>query len=359
MFTSNSEAAKCRCIAECSVVGIAVAADVIVTVHLASLDVNLDGRPLVERLGLRFCVCSVNNIIERILHAIDNIEIIQNSCPAPNVSVNSITSDTIVLEWTPGGNETSWLVSLDSFAIEVYDTSYTFDSLTPNTEYDIEVRAICGPGDTSLAVPINVRTACGPFALPFYEDFDSWSSTAADPLPACWYKKTNYSTNYPYASTSQNHTPGGSKSMYMYSTASTWSYMVLPQFAAPLSSLQIHFWLRKASASHRLFVGVITDPNDETTFQAIDTVSPSALSVWEEFVIPFSNYTGSAQYIAIMSPNGESSYPYLDDLTVELVPDCPAVDNLTAFNLTGNSADLRWTETGTATSALLPTVLSL
>ena len=282
--------------------------------------------------------------------AIDNIEIIQNSCPAPNVSVNSITSDTIALEWTPGGNETSWLVSLDSFAIEVYDTSYIFESLTPNTEYDIEVRAICGPGDTSLAVPINVRTACGPFALPFYEDFDSWSSSAADPLPACWYKKTNYSTNYPYASTSQNHTPGGSKSMYMYSTASTWSYMVLPQFAAPLSSLQIHFWLRKASASHRLFVGVITDPNDETTFQAIDTVSPSALSVWEEFVIPFSNYTGPAQYIAIMSPNGESSYPYLDDLTVDMVPDCPAVDNLIASNITQNSADLSWTETGTATS---------
>ena len=35
---------------------------------------NLDAGPLVERLGLRFCVCSVNNIIERILHAIDNIE---------------------------------------------------------------------------------------------------------------------------------------------------------------------------------------------------------------------------------------------------------------------------------------------
>ena len=66
-----------------------------------------------------------------------------------------------------------------------------------------------------------------PIHVPFTESFDTWSTVLTDPLPNCWEKHTNYSKSYPCASTTYAHT--GSKSLHMYSTSSTYSYIVLPQ----------------------------------------------------------------------------------------------------------------------------------
>ena len=40
----------------------------------------------------------------------------------------------------------------------------------------------------------------------------------------------------------------------------------------------------------------------------------------------------------------------MDDITLDQIPDCPEVTNMTASNITTESADLNWTETGSATS---------
>ena len=125
-----------------------------------------------------------------------------NCVSVDNLTATYITTDSVTLQWNVGDNETSWEVSYGSFSIVVYDTTYTVSGLTPNTEYSFHVRAICGVGDTSYPAIYTVHTGCAPFAIPFTENFDTWSSTAADPLPNCWEKHTNYSTNYPYASTS-------------------------------------------------------------------------------------------------------------------------------------------------------------
>ena len=74
MFAADRKASQLRGIAQSPVLGIAVAADVIVTVHQASLDVNLDGRPLVERLLHILRVGRVDDIVEGILCAVDYIE---------------------------------------------------------------------------------------------------------------------------------------------------------------------------------------------------------------------------------------------------------------------------------------------
>ena len=283
-----------------------------------------------------------------------------STCAAPVIIIDSIYSNDVFLSWIPGYQENSWDVEYrqasdttwTNAATATNNTDMVLTGLLPNTNYVVRVVALCS--DSNIATERTFRTNCGAIPLPFHEGFDTWSSTASDPLPECWYKKTNYSTNYPYASTSYNHNPGGSKAMYMYSTSTTWSYMVLPEFAAPVDSLQLRFWLYKTNTSynHRLIVGVVTDPTDETTFVPVDTVMNSALSTWEEFTIPLDRYTGpvSGAHIAIMSPNNEYSYPYLDDLTVERIPDCPAVDNLAAINVTTDEADIVWDELGDATS---------
>ena len=282
--------------------------------------------------------------------------IVTASCAPPAVHVDSVHENDVYLSWIPGYQETSWDVeyrssrdtSWNSAAVSTSSTNITISGLTANTQYEVRVSPNCS--DTLLYTTLQFRTECGATPVPFFEDFETWSTTVADPLPNCWYKKTNYSSQYPSGSTSYGHLSG--KSVYVYSSNTTWSYMVLPLFAPSLDSLQMSFWLYKTNTSyaHRLFVGVMTDPTDRTTFQAVDTVAPSVASSWEEFTVSFHNYTDSGRYIAIMSPDGEYSYPYLDDLVVEYIPDCMPVVNLTVSNITGNSADITWSDTTSASS---------
>ncbi|MBQ0161210.1 MAG: fibronectin type III domain-containing protein, partial [Bacteroidales bacterium] len=277
------------------------------------------------------------------------------ACPKPtSLEVSNLTPTSFDISWSDTSDATSWIVVLSNAdtTIEdvVFDTTYSFMDLNPNSSFFLGVAGLCANGDTSSMRSMSVMTPCVGLPVPFVEHFDAFSTTAADPLPNCWNKNTNYTTNYPNASTSYNHSGSVSKAMYMYSTSSSWSYMVLPFMQPSIDSLQLSFWLYKTNTSyaHRLFVGVITNPTDVTTFVPIDTVACAALSTWEEKVVTFGAYHGEG-YICIMSPDGEYSYPYLDDLTITYAPACPRVENLVAHNVAGTTADLTWTEVGNAT----------
>ena len=243
------------------------------------------------------------------------------TCAPPLVVVDSIDTNYIAINWAPGYEETSWDVEYrvagGTWTSEgtVYTPGYTFSGLTPNQEYEIRITGLCT--DSNMATTITVRTPCAPFAIPFHENFASFPTSSSSPLPSCWLKNTNYSSSYPYASTS--YSMSGGRSMYMYSTSSTWSYMVLPPFDAPIDTLQVSFWLYRTNTSytHELQVGVMTDPEDVSTFVQVGSAVPTGLSVWEPFEIPLNNYHGNGQYIAIMSPDGVYCYPYLDELMVE------------------------------------------
>ena len=279
------------------------------------------------------------------------IELIPDCPPVSNINVTGITSDSLYVTWSENGDATSWNVeygpsgfTLGTGTTDVVTTlPYGIGNLTANTAYDVYVTPECN-GGTSATRMGTFLTGCNPFSVPFTESFDTWSSTAADPLPNCWEKHTDYSSNYPYASTSYGHS--GGKSMYMYSTSTTYCYMVLPQFDLPIDSTMISFWLYKSNTSyaHKLLVGVMTNPADINTFVQVAEVAPSALSTWEKFEVPLSSYNGTGNRIAIMSPSTEYSYPYLDDLSVNVISGCQRVVDLSATNVLLDSATIVWAD---------------
>ena len=283
------------------------------------------------------------------------------SCVAPVIRLSNIDNGEVEISWLPGYDETSWTLQYrrgtGGWITEqtgYSSTSYTFTGLTPAVTYEFRVGAECTDGNEYSSLTLTIP--CLPMAVPFTEDFETFSSTAADPLPVCWDKHTNYSTNYPYASTSYNHSSAGAgKSMYMYSTASTYSYMVLPLMQPAIDSLEVSFWLYKSNSSytHALQVGIMTDPTDLSTFQQVAVVTPSVLSQWEFFAVPLNTYTGNGQYIAILSPNGVSSYPYLDDLTVDYIPTCPRVTDVSSRYPEGADFTLYWSANTDATEYLV------
>ncbi|MBQ1874688.1 MAG: choice-of-anchor J domain-containing protein, partial [Paludibacteraceae bacterium] len=93
-----------------------------------------------------------------------------------------------------------------------------------------------------------------------------------------------------------------------------------PNFA--LNQCRVRFWGTVAghqgrAFAHSLIVGVMDDPEDITTFIAIDTVSVWGTATFEEFVVDLSSYQGTGGYVAFMSAFDTQNYFYLDDITVE------------------------------------------
>lgn len=87
--------------------------------------------------------------------AVDNVNLKLNSCPLPQNVEGVVSADSLLLSWTPVGNESSWEVQLStvnsllSTAI-VTSPNHTFYSLPLSSSYIVSIRTICSDGDTSL-----------------------------------------------------------------------------------------------------------------------------------------------------------------------------------------------------------------
>ena len=279
------------------------------------------------------------------------------SCDVPSsLSVSNITSNSITLSWTPTTPASSWNIQYqmedDEDWTEVYgitETSYTFENLEANTQYSInfKIKAICADDDEStwLTETFNVRTSCLPVTeFPYTESFDSYG-TGTSAYPNCWSKshtQTTSSVTYPYINTTYNTAPGA---MYFYSTTSYGVWAVSPYIDANMSMLQADFKLRKASAAYKLAVGVISNPDDISTFVGIDTLTPSTTSVWENFSVTFDSYTGSGHYIAFVSNFGTTNGMYMDDLVIGELQTCFAPANIGLEEATTSSATVVWNST--------------
>lgn len=275
------------------------------------------------------------------------------TCAAPNIIVMDVTVDSVALLWAAGMNETSWDLSYKAStdadwtaAATVTDNQYVFDNLLPNTEYVFRVHPDCG-GDSIYGM-VSVTTPCTPLTtLPFNENFENFTaaSTAGSPITTCWYRGTNYtSSSYPYVSSSYSYS--GTKSMYFYQPGSSYyTYLALPAVDANVSDLQISFAAYKSSASYTLSVGVMTDPNDWSTYTDIATITPNQVSTWEMIEVPLSSYTGNGHYIALAAYGSSYTYMYVDDIEVSYLPSCPRPTGVTFSNITTNTADVVWTDT--------------
>ena len=275
-----------------------------------------------------------------------------STCVTPNVFVADVLSDTVVLRWAAGGDETAWTVAYraadstdwTTVVTSTSATSYIFSGLTPQTHYLFRVVPDCG-GDSVFAIA-EATTTCVPVAtLPFTENFENFvapSSTGSN-ITQCWHRGTNYTyTNYPYLNTSRGHS--GTKSIYFYSSGSYYSYLALPAMAVPVDTLQISFAAYFTSASYSLQVGVMTDPEDYNTFTPLAVVSPSATNTWEMFELPLNGYSGSGRYIALAA--GTSSYPYVDDIEVSYIPNCPRPTEVSVSRVTTTTATVHWSAPG-------------
>lgn len=122
------------------------------------------------------------------------------SClPVTDLQIDSETTNSLDISWTPGGGETAWNIEwgvpgfvpgtgagLDS-AQQTSSASFTVSGLDPSTSYDVYVQASCSSTDSSYWTLVNGATLCAPIAsLPWTENFDAMPQIGDGIVPYCW-----------------------------------------------------------------------------------------------------------------------------------------------------------------------------
>ncbi|MBQ0159129.1 MAG: fibronectin type III domain-containing protein, partial [Bacteroidales bacterium] len=304
------------------------------------------------------------------------------TCPRPfNLVASNIASDEITFTWQDT-SATMWMVyyypSVNASLMDsmmVTDTTFTLTSLTPNTPYTFSVAALCTADDRSMLRTIQTRTACVALTdndLPYTETFDTYQSGATESISPCWVKGTNSTTAYPYPNLT--NAINGSRSLYFYSyrpslatSTPMYSYAALPVLdsTVDITALTLTFKVKTYSTAStyyntQLHVGVMTNPNDITTFESVAFIDHSGAPSLTTFIeeVDFSNYTGTGRYIAIYdsipvlvgSANYGYGYCYVDDVVLMPTPACSRPTNLVAQNATSSTIDLSWSATTAASS---------
>lgn len=296
------------------------------------------------------------------------------SCLEPSaLTSTNISSATANLGWTENGTASVWNVEIVDVTAggtatgTATDTGvsnpFSVSGLTPNNDYEFYVQADCGGGDTSAWVgPFTFTTACNPItSYPWSEDFESVSTPD---LPSCWSHINNNGDTDNWR-TYTTYGVGGSTTAGLYTDFNSGNnddYLVLPQFTLT-GNERLKFSVRARSSSepndYRVVLSTSGSTPTDFTEELLPLTQVSSTTQTEIAPIDLSSYTGDV-YIAIHVPSGglDGYYIYFDEFVVEPIPSCVEPSDLTATNIMATSADLGWTENGTASTYNVEVVLA-
>ncbi|MDY4789766.1 MAG: choice-of-anchor J domain-containing protein, partial [Bacteroidales bacterium] len=292
---------------------------------------------------------------------LDDVEISElPTCIRPtNVIVSNITTTDAEVSWTNGNSaDAAWWIYYKQSSASTYDSvlvnsnPYTFTTLLPSSGYNIYVVTDCSTELSEASPIVNFRTLCADISvLPYLESFDSYGTgSTTSSYPECWTRNvTTYTTNYPYISSTYFSSPGA---LYFYAYGNTRTVAVANAIDAtiPINTLSVEFKMRYSTIyPNGIQVGVMTDPNDFTTFVPVGVPQViSAINTWEDKFVFLSNYTGTGRYIALaaIAPADGYSVAYVDDFKVDLIPSCPNVYGLIAQPATTSSVSVNWNDEG-------------
>ncbi|MBR1766460.1 MAG: choice-of-anchor J domain-containing protein, partial [Bacteroidales bacterium] len=283
--------------------------------------------------------------------AIDNVYVNRLSCPAPvNLAISNIDATGATVSWHPVGSETSWQISLNGDSpVTVNDTFYVATGLTAATSYSVAVEAVCGTEDVSLPVSGSFTTLCTNLDVPVAIGFEQYSLLA--PVN-CWtvvtasayYYNGQYYTT-PAAWYNSEYAHNSDKSLFFYPTTSA-NLIATPIVNHAGNDLHVSFWTKgyMFNTTGTFEAGIMTDPSDASTFQALWTMGTDSTADLEEYEFVTSSLSSTDQVCVAFRATTTGQYAYLtvDDILIEPIPSCNRPASATVSNVTTNSADIAW-----------------
>ncbi|WP_452226507.1 fibronectin type III domain-containing protein [Lacinutrix cladophorae] len=293
------------------------------------------------------------------------------SCLDPTtLSVANITDVTADLAWTEAGTATLWDVELVTAGTTPTGTAtatgvtnpYGATMLTENTAYEFYVRADCGGGTSNWVGPFAFSTTCAAIATPYTEDFETFTITtdAVFNSENCW--SATGGSYYWEAAAGTDTSSGGTgpdptitTGNYFFTEASTGASGDVTDLVSPLVDLS-GLTAPALTFNYHMYggqIGTLDVLVNGTT--SVFTVSgeqqTSATTPWELATVDLAAYAGQSITITFSATSAGTFEGdiAIDNVSFTELPTCPTPNALTATTVADTTADLGWTENGTAT----------
>ena len=275
---------------------------------------------------------------------IDDINIRFNEgCMYPANLVATPSTDDVFLEWNTNGAIGTYAVEYrttggtwDSAATTT-DSSYTVTGLNPATAYEARVGFLCG-ADT-LWTSVSFQTNCALLPMPYAENFDAYPN---DVMPPCWGWNSSFATHWDGGVFLRGYHGGGSE------------YVVVPELDGVISKLKIEFDTKVGTIAENdgILIGVADASGTLLTW--LDTIQDANFSrnAHVRKTVYFTNYVmpAGAARVAFAQLRNWSEWALIDNINIEVLPDCYPVDNLVGHNLDDiENTTFSWTPQGNAT----------
>jgi len=278
-----------------------------------------------------------------------------SQCQNPDhVTATDVTPTSAHISWySYGHTEAVVEYSMDPYFSGGYDIysvivndadSVTLTGLTPNYSYGVRVKTYCDDDNDPSTDPmelisetIEIVTPCDYIPIPYFEDFENYSSNLS-----CWTLYDNITTSdyqecptqyRQYTSVKTEYYPEQNQYLEFYSYNNTDNptvigdcefgygdlYAVLPA-AHDVNTLRIRMMAKLGGDTwvFPLSIGVMTDPDDLSTYQGVGTIDIES-SIYTEYTFDFANYTGTGEYIAIRMPYAKTDSNHVRRLSIDNV----------------------------------------
>ena len=295
------------------------------------------------------------------------------SCLDPTaLTATSITDTSASLGWTESGTATVWDVEIVTQGTPSTGTPtatgvsnpYAATGLSAETDYDFYVRADCGGVGTSNWVgPFSFRTNCAPIDAAYVEDFETFTPSSGSPFDNenCW-NATNTGPSYFWESALGTDTSSGgtgpdpsiTTGNYFFIEASGSSVSDVAELNGPLVNLS-PLTSPSLTFDYHMFGGqigtlevVVNGTTTEWTLSGEQQTS--ATEPWETAIVDLSSYSGQSIVVTFRA-TGAGTFEgdiAIDNVAFDELPACPDPSSLMASNIADTTADLGWTENGTA-----------
>ena len=262
-----------------------------------------------------------------------------------NLTMQNIDSNSITVVWTDTINNGAsysvayWTTGSDTTWTTTSDTFFVATDLNASTPYSFRVRATCSSTDSSAAVSATFRTTCGQMQIPYFADFEDIAYNGA--WPDCWNRILMHNTD-PSVNYNDNHTPNGEYAMYMQAY---YDHNMFASSAIPLAgnSIYVRFWARMINGGW-LKAGVMTNPNDTSTFTPLVNVNGSD---WTEYEFNTATLDPDSTYYAAWLGYGTSYWGALamvDDIYINEIPSCLRVTQVALDSATTDELHISWVD---------------
>lgn len=244
------------------------------------------------------------------------------SCLPPRSStVTNITANSAQLNWI--ADAVSYNIEYGISPFEQGDGSgdlltgvtgsqTVLSDLEVQADYSYYIQSNCeADGSSSWSGPYTFKTACDSFG-DFEENFSTETAITA---PECWYtlKNTTVTSSYVKVITATNLVE-----FYNAGDANGAFYLITPSLTdLATGDHRVKFKARSFSAVS-LIVGTMTDPNDEATFTAVETVPMT--SAFTEYLISFASPLTDSHVAFKFVGNVIYQSVYFDDFLWEAIP---------------------------------------